>query len=107
MTTAPLAGLGERMKTGRILHREYFIDLERNAYSWRIVAITHPLRKSFLPAPTFFYPNQATAEQCARKAIDSYLNRGCVEGRQCASSGSLLASGRRHKAPVGWAGKWP
>jgi hypothetical protein len=84
MTTAPLAGLGERMKTGRILHREYFIDLERNAYSWRIVAITHPLRKSPLPVPTFFYPNQATAEQCARKAIDSYLNRGCVEGRQCA-----------------------
>jgi hypothetical protein len=84
MTTALLAGLGERMKTGRILHREYFIDLERNAYSWRIVAITHPLRKSSLPAPTFFYPNQATAEQCARKAIDSYLNRGCVGGRQCA-----------------------
>jgi hypothetical protein len=79
MTTAPLAG-GEMMKTGRILHREY----ERNAYSWRIVAITHPLRKSPLPVPTFFYPNQATAEQCARKAIDSYLNRGCVEGRQCA-----------------------
>jgi hypothetical protein len=94
MTTAPLAGLGERMKTGRILHREYFIDLERNAYSWRIVAITHLLRKSFLAAPTFFYPNQA-------------INRGCVEGRQCASSGSLLACGRRHKAPVGWAGKWP
>jgi hypothetical protein len=50
MTTAPLAGLGEKMKTGRILHREYFIDLERNAYSWRIVAITHRLGNSFLPA---------------------------------------------------------
>ena len=63
MTTAPLAGLGERMKTGRILHREYFIDLERNAYSWRIVAITHRLGNSFLPAPAFFYPNQAAAER--------------------------------------------
>ena len=39
MTTAPLAGLGEKMKTDRILHREYSIDLERNIYSWRIVAI--------------------------------------------------------------------
>ena len=29
------------MKTTRIVHREYFIDLERNAYSWQIVAITH------------------------------------------------------------------
>ena len=48
MTTAPLAKLGERMKTGRILHREYFIDLERNVYSWRIVAITHRLGNSFL-----------------------------------------------------------
>ena len=53
MTTAPLAELGERMKTGRILHREYFIDLERNAYSWRIVAITHRLGKSFLPGASF------------------------------------------------------
>jgi hypothetical protein len=63
MTTALLAKLGERMKTGRILHREYFIDLERNAYSWRIVAIAHRLGKLFLPAPDFFYPNQAAAEE--------------------------------------------
>ena len=25
-------GLGERMKTDRILHRQYFVDVERNAY---------------------------------------------------------------------------
>jgi hypothetical protein len=54
MTTALLAELGERMKTGRILHHEYCIDLERNVYSWRIVAITHRLGKSFLRAPAFF-----------------------------------------------------
>ena len=40
MTTAPQAEFGEGMKTGRILHREYCIDLERNVYSWRIVAVT-------------------------------------------------------------------
>jgi hypothetical protein len=53
MTTALLAMLGERMKTSRILHREYSIDLERNVYSWRIAAITDRLGKSFLPAPAF------------------------------------------------------
>jgi hypothetical protein len=53
MTTALLAMLGERMKTRRILHREYSIDLERNVYRWRITAITDRLRKSFLPAPAF------------------------------------------------------
>ena len=79
MTTAPLAGLGERMKTGRMLHREYVIDLERNAYSWRIVAIIHPLRKSSLPAPTFFYPTQAAAERYARAAIESHLNGGRMD----------------------------
>ena len=67
-------GLGERMKTSRILHREYFIDLERNAYSWRIVAIIHRLKESFLPAPTFFYPNQATVERYGKGVIDSQLN---------------------------------
>jgi hypothetical protein len=79
MTTALLAGSGERMKTGRILHREYFIDLERNAYSWRIAAITHRLGKSFLQAPAFFYPNQAAAEECARAAIESHLNGGRMD----------------------------
>ena len=84
MTTAPLAGLGERMKTDRILHRDYFIDLERNAYSWRIVAITHRLGNSFLPAPAFFYPNQAAAAECVRAAIDSHPNGGRVERLECA-----------------------
>ena len=42
------------MKTRRILHRDYFIDLERNAYSWRIVAVSHRLENSLLPAPAFF-----------------------------------------------------
>ena len=79
MTTALLAMLGERMKTGRVLHREYCIDLERNVYSWRIVAITHRLGKSFLQAPTFFYPDQSTAEECARAAIDSHLNDGRMD----------------------------
>ena len=68
-----------RMKTCHILHREYFINLERNAYSWRIVAITHRLGNSFLPAPAFFYPNQAAAAECARAAIDSHPNGGRVE----------------------------
>jgi hypothetical protein len=72
-------GLGESMKTGRILHREYFIDLERNSYSWRIVAITHRLENSLVPAPAFFYPSKATAEQCARAAVDNHLNCGRMD----------------------------
>jgi|HubBroStandDraft_6_1064221.scaffolds.fasta_scaffold209157_4 hypothetical protein len=67
------------MKTGRILHRDYFIHVERNIYSWRIAAITDRLGKSFLQAPAFFYPNQATAEECARAAIDSNLNGGRMD----------------------------
>jgi hypothetical protein len=70
-----------RMKTCRILHREYFIKLERNAYSWRIVAITHRLGNSFLPTPAFFYPNQAAAAECARAAVDRHLNGGCMDWR--------------------------
>jgi hypothetical protein len=64
------------MKTDRILHREYFIDLERNVYSWRIAAITHRLGNSFLTGPTFFYPNQETAERYAKTVIDGQLNGG-------------------------------
>ena len=79
MMTALLAKLGERMKTRRILHREYFIDLERNVYSWRIVAISHRLENSPLPAPTFFYPTQAAAERYARAAIESHLNGGRMD----------------------------
>jgi peptidoglycan-N-acetylglucosamine deacetylase len=60
-------------------HGEYFIELERNVYSWRIAAIVHPLRKSVLPAAAFFYPSQAAAEQCARAAIDDHLNGGLMD----------------------------
>jgi hypothetical protein len=64
------------MKTARIHHGEYFIDLERNAYSWRIVAITHHPSGSFLPlVPAFFYPDRTTAEQYARAAIDNLTTR--------------------------------
>ena len=91
MTTAPLAGLGERMKTRRILHRQYCIDLERNVYSWRIVAITHRLGKSFLQAPAFFYPDQAAAEECARAAIDRDLNAVALKDANAPSSGSSSA----------------
>jgi hypothetical protein len=48
------SGLGEKIKIGRILYREYFMDLERNAYSGRIIAITHRLESAVLPAPAFF-----------------------------------------------------
>lgn len=64
------------MKARRILHREYFIDLERNAYSWQIVAINHRLEDSFVQAPAFFYPTQAAAERYARAAIDRHLLSG-------------------------------
>ena len=36
MTTAPLAGLGERMKNGRVFYPRVLHRPQRNAYSWRI-----------------------------------------------------------------------
>jgi len=64
------------MKTARIHHREYFIDLERNVYSWRIAAITHHPSGSFLPlVVAFFFPDRTTAEQYARAAIDNLTTR--------------------------------
>ena len=80
-----------RMKTCHIPHREYFINLERNAYSWRIAAITHRLGNSFLPASTFFYPNQAAAAECARAAIDRHLNAVALKDANAPSTGSSSA----------------
>ena len=55
------------MKTRRILHREYFIDLERNAYSWRIVSISHRLENSLLAAPaSFIRPKRPQSDTLGR-----------------------------------------
>jgi hypothetical protein len=63
------------MPTTRALHREYFIDLEQDAQGWRVVAITHSrVGRSLLP-PAFNYPDQVTAEQYAKAAIDQQLSR--------------------------------
>jgi hypothetical protein len=53
------------MKTTRIVHREYFIDLERNAYSWQIVAITHR-SAIFHPAPSFFILTETLRSNAGR-----------------------------------------
>ena len=70
--------LVESMKTGRILHRDYFIHVERNIYSWRIAAITDRLGKSLLRRQlTFIQTGDRRA--MARAAIDSNLNGGRMD----------------------------
>ena len=63
------------MPTARALHREYFIDLEQDAQGWRVVAITYSRTGRSLLPPAFSYPDQATAEQYAKAAIDQQLSR--------------------------------
>ena len=56
MTTAPVAALGERMKTGRILHREYCIDLERNRLQLANRLHYPPTGKVVPPGTSFLLP---------------------------------------------------
>lgn len=61
------------MTTARIVHRNYFIDLTKDAQGWRVVAITHNGTGQALLTPAFYYVGRATAEQYAKAAIDVQL----------------------------------
>jgi hypothetical protein len=65
---------GQQHGRARVFHCNYFIDLERDAQCWRVIAITHCLNGSRLLPPAFNYPDQATAEQYARAAISTQLS---------------------------------
>jgi hypothetical protein len=58
-----------------VFYRDHFTDLEQDARGWwRAVAITHSHKGSSLLPPAFSYPDQATAEQYAKAAIDTQLS---------------------------------
>ena len=57
------------------LHREYFIDFEQVEQGWRVAAISHSRTGRSLLPPAFSYPDEATAEQYAKVAIDQQLSR--------------------------------
>jgi len=56
------------------LHRNYFIDLARDAQGWHVTAITHRISGSSLLPPGFRYPDQATVERYAKAAVDAQLS---------------------------------
>jgi hypothetical protein len=63
------------MTSVRILHRNYFIDLEHDAQRWRVVAITHSLTGRILLPPGFNYLDRAEAERYAKAAIQVQLSK--------------------------------
>jgi hypothetical protein len=54
-------------------HRGYLIEFDQDAQGWRVVAVTHAQNGSSLLRPAFYYPDQGTAEQYAKAAIDQQL----------------------------------
>jgi hypothetical protein len=64
----------QQRATTSVLHSNYFIDLEHDGQSWRVIAITHCFNGSSLVPPGFNYPDQATAEQYARAAMSVQLS---------------------------------
>jgi hypothetical protein len=52
------------------LHGNYFINLEQDSQGWHVTAINHGINGWRLLPPGFSYPDQATAEQYAKAAID-------------------------------------
>jgi hypothetical protein len=94
------------MKGHRILHREYFIELERNVYSWRIVAITHRLENSFKPSAggglslSLLNPHRGrtTAGDSPNAALR--LSGVCEHGKSCNYFMALaVATENRHEFP--------
>lgn len=63
------------MRTIRAFYRDHFIDLEEDAKQegWRVVAIIHSTSKRALSRPAIVSPNDLTAEQHAKEAIDQQI----------------------------------
>jgi hypothetical protein len=63
------------MRTIRAFYRDHFIDLEEDAKQegWRIMAIIHSTSKRTLSPPAVLSPDDLTAEQHAKKAVDQQI----------------------------------
>ena len=63
------------MRTIRAFYRDHFIDLEEDVAQkgWRVVAIIHGTSKRALSPPAVVSPDDLTAEQHAKEAIDQQV----------------------------------
>lgn len=63
------------MKTIRAYYRDHFIDLEGDAKheGWRVATIIHSTTKRALSPPAALSPDDLTAEQLAKEAIDRQI----------------------------------
>jgi hypothetical protein len=63
------------MRSIRAFYRDHFVDLEEdeNQEGWRVVAIIHGTSKRALSPPAVVSPDDLTAEQHAKEAIDQQV----------------------------------
>jgi hypothetical protein len=63
------------VRTIRAFYRDHFIDLEEDEKQegWRVVAIIHSSSKHALSPPAALSPDDWTAEQHAKEAIDRLI----------------------------------
>ena len=63
------------MRTIRAFYRDHFIDLEEDANQegWRVVAIIHSTSMRALSPPAVLSPDDLTAEQHAKEAVDQQI----------------------------------
>ena len=63
------------MRTIRAFYRDHFIDLEEDEKQegWRVVAIIHGTSKRALSPPAVVCPDDLTAEQHAKVAVDQQI----------------------------------
>jgi hypothetical protein len=66
---------GLRVRTIRTFYRDHFIDLEEDVTQdgWRVVAIIHSTSKRALSPPVVVSPDDLTAEQHAKEAVDRQI----------------------------------
>jgi hypothetical protein len=63
------------VRTIRAFYRDHFIDLEEDEKQegWRVVAIIHGTSKRALSPPAVVSPDDLTAEQHAKEAVDQQV----------------------------------
>jgi hypothetical protein len=63
------------VRTIRAFYRDHFIDLEEDVTheGWRVVSIIHSTSKRALSPPAVVSPDDLTAEQHAKEAVDRQI----------------------------------
>jgi hypothetical protein len=63
------------VRTIRAFYRDHFIDLEEDVKQegWRVAAIIHSTSKCALSPPAVVSPDDLTAEQRAKEAVDQQI----------------------------------